>query len=123
MRYGYIFTRLAEMVPVLLIVVVATFFLAHAVPGGPFEKDKRMPAEVKKRLEEYYGLDKPLSAQLVTYVGNLCKGDLGPSLKYPGWSVNEVIGSRIPVSIQLGLSAAHRGAHRHPGGRARRVAT
>ena len=53
MRYGYIFTRLAEMLPVLLIVVVATFFLAHAVPGGPFEKDRRMPPEVKKRLEEY----------------------------------------------------------------------
>jgi len=105
MRYGYIFTRLAEMLPVLLIVVVATFFLAHAVPGGPFEKDRRMPPEVKKRLEEYYGLDKPLASQLVTYVGNLCKGDLGPSLKYPGWSVNEIIGSRIPVSVQLGLTA------------------
>ena len=105
MRYGYIFTRLAEMLPVLLIVVAATFFLAHAVPGGPFEKDRRMPPEVKKRLEEYYGLDKPLASQLVTYVGNLCKGDLGPSLKYPGWSVNEIIGSRIPVSIQLGLTA------------------
>ncbi len=105
MRYGYIFTRLAEMLPVLLIVVVATFFLAHAVPGGPFEKDRRMPPEVKKRLEEYYGLDQPLHRQLVTYVGNLCKGDLGPSLKYPGWSVTEIIGSRIPVSVQLGLAA------------------
>jgi len=105
MRYGYIFTRVAEMIPVLLIVVVATFFLAHAVPGGPFEKDRRMPEEVKKRLEAYYGLDQPLPTQLVTYVGNLCKGDLGPSLKYPGWSVNAVIGSRIPVSVQLGLAA------------------
>jgi oligopeptide transport system permease protein len=105
MRYGYIFTRLAEMIPVLLIVVVATFFLAHDVPVVPFEKDRRMPPEVKKRLEEYYGLDKPLASQLVTYVGNLCKGDLGPSLKYPGWSVNEIIGSRIPVSVQLGLTA------------------
>ena len=105
MRYGYLFTRLAEMLPVLLIVVVATFFLAHAVPGGPFEKDRRMPPEVKKRLEEYYGLDQPLPRQLATYVGNLCHGDLGPSLKYPGWSVNEIIGSRIPVSVQLGLTA------------------
>ena len=73
MRYGYIFTRLAEMLPVLLIVVVATFFLAHAVPGGPFEKDRRMPPEVKKRLEEYYGLDKPLASQPAPHMASRLK--------------------------------------------------
>ena len=45
----YVLKRLAEMIPVLLVVVVATFFLAHAVPGGPFDKDSPMPAEVKKQ--------------------------------------------------------------------------
>ena len=101
----YVFKRLIEMVPVMLIVVTATFFLAHAVPGGPFDKERPMPAEVKARLEEYYGLDRPVYVQWWNYVSRLAHGDLGPSLKYPGWTVNEVIGSRIPVSISLGLAS------------------
>ncbi|MFM7742752.1 MAG: ABC transporter permease [Verrucomicrobiota bacterium] len=100
---AYVLRRLLEMIPVLLIVVTATFFLAHAVPGGPFDKDRPLPAEVKARLEQYYGLDQPLPKQLGCYVVNLAQGDLGPSLKYPGWSVREVIGSRIGVSCALGF--------------------
>ena len=102
---AYVLRRLLEMVPVLLIVVAATFFLAHAVPGGTFDKDRPLPAEVKARLEKYYGLDQPLQIQLGNYVANLTQGDLGPSIKYPGWSVREVIGSRIGVSGSLGLVA------------------
>ena len=102
---AYVLRRLLEMVPVLLIVVAATFFLAHSVPGGPFDKDRPLPAEVKARLEKYYGLDQPLQIQLGNYVANLTQGDLGPSIKYPGWSVREVIGSRIGVSGSLGLVA------------------
>ena len=64
---AYVLRRLLEMVPVLLIVVAATFFLAHAVPGGPFDKDRPLPAEVKARLEKYYGLDQPLPIQLGNY--------------------------------------------------------
>ena len=103
--FFYVLRRLAEMVPILLVVVMATFFLAHAVPGGPFDRDRPVPAEVKHRLEAYYGLDQPLSVQLTRYVKNLVQGDLGPSMKYPGWSVNEIIGNRIPVSATLGSLA------------------
>jgi oligopeptide transport system permease protein len=99
---AYVFKRLIEIVPVLLLVVVATFFLAHAVPGGPFDKERPLPAEVKAKMEAYYGLDQPLHIQLFRYVKNLAQGDLGPSLKYPGWTVNEIIGSRIPVSVAVG---------------------
>ena len=81
---AYVLRRLLEMVPVLLIVVAATFFLAHAVPGGPFDKDRPPPAEVKARLEAYYGLDQPLPKQFGNYVVNLAQGDLGPSMKYMG---------------------------------------
>lgn len=101
----YVLKRLAEMIPVLLVVVAATFFLARAVPGGPFDRERPLPAEVKARLEEYYGLNRPAHEQLGNYVVHLLQGDLGPSLKYPGWSVNEVIGGRIPVSLSLGLVA------------------
>ena len=103
----YVFKRLAEMIPVLLVVVVTTFFLAHAVPGGPFDKERPMPAEVKKQVEAYYGLDQPLHVQLGNYIGNLSRGSLGPSMKYPGWTVNQIIGERIPVSVVLGHP--HRG--------------
>jgi oligopeptide transport system permease protein len=99
---AYVFKRLIEIVPVLLLVVIATFFLAHAVPGGPFDKERPLPAEVKAKMEAYYGLDQPLHVQLFRYVKNLAQGDLGPSLKYPGWTVNEIIGSRIPVSVAVG---------------------
>ncbi|MEI6597589.1 MAG: ABC transporter permease [bacterium] len=102
---SYVFKRLVEIVPVLLLVVVATFFLAHAVPGGPFDRERPLPAEVKAKVEAYYGLDQPLPVQLLQYVKNLAKGDLGPSLKYPGWTVNEIIGSRIPVSVTVGSLA------------------
>jgi oligopeptide transport system permease protein len=103
MSLRYIIKRLAEMVPVLLIVVAATFFLAHAVPGGPFDRERPLPVEVQEKLNAYYGLDQPLYVQLGNYVKNLVHGDLGPSLKYPGWTVNEVIEKRIPVSMALGL--------------------
>ena len=62
---AYVLRRLLEMIPVLLIVVAATFFLAHAVPGGPFDKDRPLPAEVKARLEQYYGLDQPLHVEAI----------------------------------------------------------
>lgn len=103
--FFYVLRRLAEIIPVLLVVVVATFFLAHAVPGGPFDRDRPVPAEVKHRLEAYYGLDQPLTVQLSRYVKNLAQGDLGPSMKYPGWSVNEIMGNRLPVSVTLGSMA------------------
>ncbi|MFM7208509.1 MAG: ABC transporter permease, partial [Verrucomicrobiota bacterium] len=78
---AYVVKRVMEMVPVLLVVVAATFFLSHAVPGGPFDRERPVPAEVKARLEAYYGLDRPLHEQLGSYVANLARGDLGPSLK------------------------------------------
>ena len=67
----YVLKRLAEMIPVLLVVVVTTFFLAHAVPGGPFDKERPMPAEVKKQVEAYYGLDQPLQIRVAH--GASCK--------------------------------------------------
>ena len=100
---AYVLRRLLEMIPVLLVVITATFFLAHAVPGGPFDKERPLPVEVKARLEAYYGLNQSQPVQLRNYMVNLVKGDLGPSIKYPGWSVSEVIGARIGVSFSLGL--------------------
>lgn len=103
--FYYILKRLAEAVPVLLIIAALTFFMLRMAPGGPFDQEKPLPADVKEALNEYYGLDKPLSDQFFGYLGNLLRGDLGPSFKYPGWTVNEIIRDKLPTSIELGFYA------------------
>ncbi|MDR2863919.1 MAG: ABC transporter permease [Puniceicoccales bacterium] len=99
----YILKRFAGMVPVLLVIATVTFFLVRFVPGGPFDQERTLPAPVKAQLYAHYGLDKPLYAQYGRYLLNLLQGDLGPSYKYPGWSVNELIVERAKVSLELGL--------------------
>jgi oligopeptide transport system permease protein len=101
----FIARRLLEMIPVLFIIVTATFFMTRWAPGGPFDKEKATTPEIRKRLEEHYGLNKPLWRQYVDYLGHLAKGDLGPSFKYAGWSVNELIADSFPVSLELGCYA------------------
>lgn len=77
--------------------------MLHVAPGGPFDQEKPLPADIEANLKAYYGLDKPVIEQYFQYLKNLLHGNLGPSFKYPGWSVNEIIANKIPVSIELGL--------------------
>ncbi len=100
---AYLLRRLGEMLPVLLVVATAAFLLVKAVPGSPFDSDRPMPAEIKARYEAFYGLDQPTHVQFGRYLSNLISGDLGLSTKYHGWTVNELVAPRIPVSLQLGL--------------------
>ena len=97
--------RLLEAAPVFLIIVSATFFMARFVPGGPFDREKELPPETVEALNAYYGLDKPLHAQYFSFLKNLAKGDLGPSYKYQGFSVNELIREKAKVSLELGFYA------------------
>ena len=97
--------RLLQAIPVLLVVISMTFMLVHSAPGGPFSADKAVPAEVLAALEAQYNLDQPLWQQYVSYLGDVLKGDLGPSFKYPGRSVNELIASGLPTTAELGLYA------------------
>ncbi len=98
----FIARRLLETIPVLLIIITATFFMIRFVPGGPFTAEKAVPPDVLRNLEAHYGLDRPLYRQYVDYVGNLLVGDLGPSFKYPNRTVNEIIADTLPVSLELG---------------------
>jgi oligopeptide transport system permease protein len=82
-----------------------TFFLVRTAPGGPFDSEKAVLPEVKAALEAQYGLDLPLFQQYTAYLGDLARGDLGPSFKYPGRSVNELIEAGLPVTAELGLYA------------------
>src|ERR1051325_10160464 len=101
----FIARRILETIPVLVCVATITFFMMKAVPGGPFDSEKNVPEEIKKQIEAYYGFDQPQWKQYLNYMGNLMRGDLGPSYKYANRSVNELIAAALPVSLQLGALA------------------
>ena len=88
-----------------LIISVITIFLLHALPGNPFATQQLMSQEMLDKMMSYYGLDRPLWEQYLTFMNNLLHGDFGYSLKYVGQSVNGVIAQTFPVSAQLGLQA------------------
>ncbi len=99
----FIVRRLLETIPVLLIILTATFFMIRFVPGGPFTAEKAVTPEVLRNLEKTYHLDQPLWRQYTHYLGDVLRGDLGPSFKYPNRTVNEIIADKLPVSLELGL--------------------
>lgn len=175
----FILTRLLQAVPVLFVIATITFFMVRLAPGGPFTEEKTIPVEIRKKLEEHYGLDRSLWDQYLLYFGLIAKevdkhrlefageatkasyspeggaftvtatrqaavtasgnspgqwrarvvpeverastnyevlvfrrersgllfGELGPSFKYIGWEVDELIRRSFPVSMQLGLCA------------------
>jgi oligopeptide transport system permease protein len=91
--------------PVLIMVATITFFIMHVVPGGPFDTEKILPPEIKANIEAKYHLDKPLHLQYLLYIKQLFQGDLGPSYKYLGRDVSDIIRDTFPVSFVLGLCA------------------
>ena len=101
----FIFRRFLQTIPVLFIIATLTFFLIKNTKGGPFDTEKATTPEIKKQLEAHYGLNKPLWQQYTSYMGALVKGDLGPSFKYAGWTVTELIAGAFPVSLELGCYA------------------
>jgi oligopeptide transport system permease protein len=103
--FRFIARRILEAIPVLFIIATATFFMMRSAPGGPFDAEKKVMPEVKASLEEHYGLNLSLFEQYKRYLSQLARGDLGPSFKYPGRSVNELIGDAFPVSLELGCWA------------------
>ncbi len=95
--------RLLQTVPVVWVIITATFFMIRFVPGGPFTAEKAVTPEIMRNLEAHYGLNRPLYRQYLDYTWSLLRGDLGPSFKYPTRSVNEIIAEKLPVSAELGL--------------------
>ncbi len=101
----FVWFRMLQAIPVFLVVVTVTFFLVRLAPGGPFSGEKALPPEVIRALEARYDLDSPAWLQYVHYLSNLARGDFGPSFRYPGRSVNELIAAGLPASAELGLYA------------------
>lgn len=102
----FIANRVVSMFVTLLLVITITFFLMHAIPGGPFTREKTLPPAVVKALEAKYNLDQPLWRQYVDYLDGIRRFDLGPSFQRIGVSVNTLIAKGFPVSARVGgLSA------------------
>lgn len=99
----YVFRRLGGAIIILWVIITVTFALMHAIPGGPFTTEKKLPPQVKASIEAKYDLDDPVWKQYGDYLGGVITGDLGPSYKYEGRSVNDIISDAFPISAQLGL--------------------
>ncbi|MCH8814335.1 MAG: ABC transporter permease [Chloroflexi bacterium] len=122
---GYVIRRILWIIPVLWAVATVTFFLMHAVEGGPFDREKELPEAVKANLAAKYNLDKPLVEQYGLFLWNMVepitydkvlgvglgpgklagpKLDLGVSFEN-GRQVNTIISEGLTVSVQLGMTA------------------
>jgi len=102
---GYVLQRLGLMLITLWAIVTLTFFLMHAVPGGPFTSEKMMQPEIQAALNAKYHLDDPLWLQYANYLKGVVTLDLGPSFKYAGMSVNQIIAEGLPVTVRVGVLA------------------
>jgi oligopeptide transport system permease protein len=102
---GFVIRRFAAMALVLACVVTITFFLVRLAPGGPFSRERKMPAAIEQQLLANYKLDGTLWQQYTSYMGDLVRGDLRISTKYRDRSVNELLAQSLPVSAVLGISA------------------
>lgn len=98
----YAFIRLLSAIPTLLVLITLTFFMMHAAPGGPFDRERDVDPQVRAKLEQTYHLDESLWQQYGRYLTALAHGDLGPSFKYADHSVNELIAQGFPVSLKIG---------------------
>lgn len=101
----YAVWRLFSAIPTLLVLVTLAFFLIRVAPGGPFDDERQLPAEIEANLKRAYNLDAPLWQQYFAYLGRLLAGDFGPSFKYKDYTVTELIWSGFPVSLRIGLAA------------------
>jgi oligopeptide transport system permease protein len=101
---SYILKRLAVALPVLLLLVIISFLLMHAAPGGPFTQERALPPQVLANIEARYGLDQPLWKQLATYIWNIVAHfDFGPSFIYKDRTVNQIIAQGFPVTLTYGF--------------------
>jgi len=100
--WSYTLRRVLLTVPTLLIVVTVCYLLLHATPGGPFDGERKVSAEVLANLQAKYHLGEPIWKQYLLYLNSLLHGDLGASFRYADWSVNDLVLRALPVSLTIG---------------------
>lgn len=102
---SYLIKKIIYILITLWVVVTVTFCMMKAIPGDPFSQEKAIPKEILDALYEHYGLNAPLHEQYFRYVKGIATFNFGPSFKYKGRDVNDIIASGLPVSALLGLEA------------------
>ena len=103
--WSYFARRVAIGVPTLWAIITVCFFLMRLTPGGPFDAEAPVPAEILANLRARFHLDEPLWRQYLDYLWGLLHGDFGPSFKYRDFDVTGLIAQGLPVSLQNGFSA------------------
>ncbi len=101
----FLLKRLFHGLAVVWVVATLTFILLRLAPGGPFDRERKLPPEVLANIEAKYHLDEPLSRQYLRYLTGILHADLGPSYKYLDRGVKEIILDTLPTSVFLGLLA------------------
>lgn len=102
---SFLLKRLLHGLAVLWVVVTLTFVLMHVTPGGPFDRERRLPPEVLANIAAKYHLDEPWLSQYARYLKGIARADLGPSYKYLDRSVSDIVADTFPISAQLGILA------------------
>lgn len=103
--FTYVIRKFLICLTTLFFVVTLTFVLMKSIPGNPFLQEQAIPEEIMKGLKAHYGLDKPIYEQYAKYLKGIITFDLGPSFKYEGRTINDIIRNGFPVSLSLGLLA------------------
>jgi oligopeptide transport system permease protein len=101
----YALRRIAGVIPTLLVMITASFFIVRLAPGGPFDQEQTLSPQVRANLDKAYGLDAPLAFQYYRYLSALAHGNFGPSFKQPDFTVTDLIAQGLPVSASLGITA------------------
>jgi len=101
----FVIRRFIGLFPTLFVIITMSFFIVRAAPGGPFDREKRLPPEIMKNIEKKYNLDEPLIMQYGRYMLDILRGDLGPSFSYNDHDVNFFIFNSLPKSLILGSIA------------------
>ncbi len=99
---GFVARRILVAIPTILIIITVAFFMMRIAPGGPFDLERPMPAEIRTNIMAAYGMDQPLWKQYVDYMAGIVQFDLGPSLRFRDKTVADIIAEGFPVSATIG---------------------
>ncbi|MDR0562839.1 MAG: ABC transporter permease subunit [Spirochaetaceae bacterium] len=101
----FVFRRFISIIPTMFVIATLSFFMIRAAPGGPFSSEKEVPQAVLENLLKKYHMDESLPKQYLRFLGDIARGDLGPSFTNKDFTVNQLISASLPNSIILGLTA------------------
>jgi oligopeptide transport system permease protein len=99
----FLIRRFLSLIPTIFVIITLSFIIVRSAPGGPFSSEKNAPPEVIANLNKKYHLDEPMYKQYLRYMGEVAKGDLGPSFRYKDYTVNELVKQALPASMLLGF--------------------